>query len=273
MQYMHFNSSCAFCCVANLLELQEIKCTDEELFRNMKADLLLYYETESGEWQTGAMLQSGVWFDLALQPLGFSLKEAYDLSPEAVIEEEPSFMVGLKTEGRRGRHAHILIERNGDRMTFLNPHRENDGEADFVELTREECMEWLAPASTVGRLISCTPRETDFAPLLTQSKGNWYRYREELTAFASQRHTCGEHRAAMAPLFRALFLDGLEGAKVCGYRGQEERLRKLQGQFLGAIKQGKDLCLMDYLEEAQLTAALDFYCEELDRVLGMGKSS
>lgn len=62
MQYMHFNSSCAFCCVANLLELEGRKISDTQLFREMRADLLLHREHETGTWQTGAMLQSGVWF-------------------------------------------------------------------------------------------------------------------------------------------------------------------------------------------------------------------
>lgn len=270
---MHFNSSCAYCCVANLLERQGIKRTDEELFREMRADRLLHYETESGQWQTGAMLQSSTWFDLALRPLGFSLSEAYDLSPEAVVMEDPPFMVGLKTEGRRGRHAHILTERSGERMTFLNPHREEDGEADLVMLTREECVKRLAPASVVGRLVPCTPQKTDFGPLMDRARENWHRYREEMTAFIARPHTCGEVRAAMDPLFRALFLDGLEGARICGHRAQAERLKLLQSQFLGALKRGEDLCLWEYLDQGLLADAFDFYCSAPETGEQMGKSS
>ena len=97
MQYMHFNSSCAYCCVANLLELQGRSVTDVQLFREMKAEWLLHYDVEAGMWQTGAMLQSGKWFDLVLRPMGFSLQETHNASADDVLGTKPPFMVGLKT--------------------------------------------------------------------------------------------------------------------------------------------------------------------------------
>lgn len=258
MQYMHFNSSCAFCCVANLLELQGKLATDIELFQAMKADILLSYEAESGEWQTGAMLQSGEWFNLALRPMGFALEEAGNLSTDQVLDIEPPFMVGLKT-GKGGRHAHILMERQGDTLTFLNPHREGDGEPDLVTLTVAECKERLASVSITGRLISCAPGETDFQQLLAHSKELWHEYQAELAGFISQTHSFEEIVAARNPLFRAFFLDGLEGARICGHKEQAERLGRLQTQFLGALKQKKTVCLSEYLDREALDAAFAFY--------------
>lgn len=269
MQYMHFNSSCAFCCVATLLELEGREISDTQLFREMRADLLLHREHETGTWQTGAMLQSGVWFDLALRPMGFSLEEVQSLDAEAVVERKPPFMVGLKRE-QGGRHAHILMEHRGDKLVFLNPHREGDGEPDLVTLTKEECVERLAPASTVGFLASCTPERIDFQPLFEQSRENWHRYQEELTAFATPLHSCEEFRAAQEPLLRALLLDGLEGARVCGHREQAERLRKLQSQFLSKLRQGKPFCLWDCWDKKDLSAAFAFYQSRLEALIQEG---
>lgn len=269
MQYMHFNSSCAFCCVANLLELEGRKISDTQLFREMRADLLLHREHETGTWQTGAMLQSGVWFALALRPMGFSLEEVQSLDAEAVVERKPPFMVGLKRE-QGGRHAHILMEHRGDKLVFLNPHREGDGEPDLVTLTKEECVERLAPASTVGFLAPCTPERIDFQPLLERSKENWRSYEEELTTFSMQLHTLKELRTAQEPLLRALLLDGLEGARVCGHREQAERLRKLQSQFLSKLRRGKPFCLWDCWDKKDLSAAFAFYQSRLEVLIQEG---
>ena len=258
MQYMHFNSSCAYCCVANLLELQGRSVTDIQLFREIKAEWILHYDEEVGAWQTGAMLQSGKWFDLALRPMGFSLQETHNASADDVLGTKPPFMVGLKT-GQGGRHAHILIKRVGESLTFLNPHREGDGEPDFVTLSRTECDERLSITSTIGRLNSCTPREIDFRPILDAARENWHVYQEELTDFISHTHTWEDMMTARDPLFRALVLDGLEGARIGGHKEQEARLRKLQGQFLGALKEKRPLCLSEYLDGEDLAEAFAFY--------------
>lgn len=272
MQYMNFNSSCAFCCVANLLELQGRSITDGQLFQAMRVEWLLNHSEESGAWETGAMLQSGRYFDLALRPLGFSLQEVHGLSAEEVLAQEPGFMVGLKT-GQGGRHARVLLERRNGSLVFLNPHREGDGEPDLVILTAEECLQRLEESSTVGRLISCPAKETDFRPLLAEARVNWRTYQEELTAFISQPHPSGDILAERDRLFRALLLDGPEGARLCGFREQEARLRAIQGQFLGALRGEKPVCLLEYMDMDTLEAAFAFYMTGPVSANDMGKFS
>lgn len=259
MQYRHFNSSCAFCCVANLLELQGCSATDIQLFQAMNVEWMLHHSEESGTWETGAMLQGGAYFDLALRPMGFSLQETSGLSANEILVQEPIFMVGLKT-GQGGRHAHILVERRDGRQVFLNPHSEGDGEPDLVILKEEECIRRLANNSTVGRLVPCQAEETDIQPLLEAAKENWHAYQAELTAFIALPHSHKEIRAARDPLFRALLLDGPEGARICGHAEQEARLRTLQGQFLSAWGEKEPLRLSEYMDVSTLEAAFAFYC-------------
>ncbi len=259
MQYMHFNSSCSFCGVANLLELQGREVTDVALFQAMRADILLHYEEKDGHWQIGAMLQSGCWFDLALIPMGFHLEEYTAKQEEIAYTLPPPFMVGLKMREGKGRHAHVLTERDGDRMIFLNPHRKNDGEEDLVVMTQEECICRLMPFSTVGRLASCTPKETDFEPLMAQSKKNWMQYQREWIAFTAQPHVREELLTLRDSFFRALLLDALEGARICGHREQEQRLELLQCQFMNSLKQEGPILLSKILDNEAVQEAFKFY--------------
>lgn len=266
MQYMHFNSSCSFCGVANLLELQGREITDEALFRAMRADVLLHYEEKEGCWQTGAMLQSGLWFDLALKSMGFRLEEHTAGVEEIVSILPPPFMVGLRTAGK-GRHAMLLLTREGNTLTFLNPHREGDGEEDTITLSTAVCAERLEPASVVGRLVASDVTQVDFLPQLKKALGNWHQYQEVLLDYIGKCHTVNEIRIQMDPLFRPLLLDAVEGARICGYMEQEERLKKLQRQFLNSLRQEEPACLSEVLDKRELSAAFDFYFSRLETLI------
>lgn len=266
MQYMHFNSSCSFCGVANLLELQGREITDEELFRAMRADVLLHHEEKDGHWQTGAMLQSSAWFDLALKPMGFRLEEHTASAEEIISILPPPFMVGLRIAGR-GRHAMLLLEREKNTLIFLNPHREGDGEENTITFSPAACAERLEPASMVGCLAASDALQVDFLPYLKKALDNWLRYQEELIDYTGKCHAADEIHSKMDSLFRPLLLDALEGARICGYRVQEERLRKLQRQFLNCLKRGEPVRLSECLAEEELFASFDFYRSRLETLI------
>ena len=63
MKYMSFNSSCSYCCLANLLEGYGVDREDRELALDMDLPWLFSYDPEGRTFLAGAMLQGKAWFD------------------------------------------------------------------------------------------------------------------------------------------------------------------------------------------------------------------
>jgi len=69
MKYMHFNSSCPYAGVANLLELQGMDKEDYKIALEMNLPYFLRRDVITGYYQSGSSLQSAEWFDLYLNHL------------------------------------------------------------------------------------------------------------------------------------------------------------------------------------------------------------
>lgn len=75
MKYMHFNSSCSYAGLANLLELKGVDTEDDRIAGEMYLPYFLAFDAESECYQAGPMLQTADWFNLYLLPRGFRYVE------------------------------------------------------------------------------------------------------------------------------------------------------------------------------------------------------
>jgi len=58
MKYMHFNSSCPYAGLANLLELQGVETEDYKIALEMNLPYFLRRDVITGYYQSGSSLQS-----------------------------------------------------------------------------------------------------------------------------------------------------------------------------------------------------------------------
>ena len=232
LKYMTFNSSCSYCCLANLLERCGVHREDRELALDM--DLPWLFAQEDGTYLAGAMLQGKPWFDRALSPLGFRFEEIL-LSRGEVPERLTalgSAMVGLAVG--QGKHAVIFRGKEGETYRFLNPHRRDDGGEDELLLTEGELLERLGEENAVGYIVpgeKSAPEGWDSCPHLEA-------YRRDLAAFCGEPRTKEEILSQVNSLFRPFAVDLLAMMELAGERALAEDLRVFQGQCMTLFRAG-----------------------------------
>ena len=134
---MSFNSSCSYCCLANLLESYGIDKEDRDIALESGLPYLFSYDESEHSYLAGAMLQGNFWFNRYLNSIGFTFSE--ELLPKetvtAFLDTHIPCMIGLKSQF--GRHAMIYTGQQDGQYHFLNPHRADDGQDDTLLFSAE----------------------------------------------------------------------------------------------------------------------------------------
>ena len=250
MKYMHFNSSCSYAGMANMLELQGFETEDYKIALDMGLPYFLRYDDESKNYQAGPMLQSAEWFNLYLKPRGFRHIEQV-VSRKMILQAlQPGSMLGIQvTPGSK--HAVVFLGEDNGVYQFLNNKWENSEEPDYLEFSAEECLNRLPEQVVVGHLECCEAEEVDLLPYYEESLANWEKLRKELQQFISEIQSPQALRESMNRVFRPLLLDGLSMAKLLGEKELEECLAKLQKQFLAMIRKNEAVKLAEVLESSE----------------------
>lgn len=256
MKYMHFNSSCSYAGLANLLELRGVDTEDYQIALDMGLPYFLRYEETSGAYINGPMLQSAEWFDLYLKPRGFRYVERFMEKQEAVKQLCAGSMLGLQVTAN-SKHAVIFLGKEDENYKFLNNRREDSEEPDFLLLAREECLERLPEHVVVGSLEVCEPQQAEIKPYLEDALKNWEALRSMLQAFAYEVQSPQALKESMNRLFRPLLLDGLSMAKLLQEKELEECLTGLQKQFLGIVRSNEAVKLLEKLDCEKMNWAID----------------
>lgn len=255
MKYMHFNSSCSYAGLANMLALQDFDTEDYKIALDMGLPYFLRYDEESKRYQAGPMLQSAEWFNLYLKPRGFCYIEKLLNRDEVLAELQPGSMLGIQVTPQ-SKHAVIFLGEEKAVYKFLNNKWEASEEPDYLELSAEECLERLPEQVVVGCLEPCVAEQVDLPPYYEEALTNWEKLRRELHQFLSEARSPQALRESMNRLFRPLLLDGLSMAKLLEERELEECLAKLQINYLAAVRKNQEVRLAD-----------EFECEEIDRAV------
>ena len=238
MKYMTFNSSCSYCCLADLLELYGVDREDRQLALDMDLPWLFACDEGEGAFLAGAMLQGQRWFDRCLGPLGFAFEEEWVDKGDvpAYLEAHAPCMVGIRTA--TWKHAVVCTGREEGQLYFLNPHRPGDGELDTFCLTDEELIAALEERNAVGRLRRIgSPRPAGRADL-SASLDCLERYRRALVDFCGRERTGQEIRDSADGLFRPLAVDGLAMMELAGERELAEKMRTFQQQAMALFRAG-----------------------------------
>lgn len=258
MVYMTFRASCAYAGVANLLALEGFDITDRELALSMGLPCL--FAKEEGCYLAGPMLQSAKWFDLALLPLGFCLKETAVDREEVCsrLQSGGAAMLGLRV-GPESKHAVVFTGMEGERFRFLNNKRADSPEPEVLVLSGPELMERLDSRVTAARLRMTEPELVDLSPVLAESGAVLSDLREDIHVFCGAERSPEEQRGAMNDLFRAILLDGITMLELLGEENIRSRLVQVQSQLLAMVRSKACVRPDECLDLALLDSAIAEY--------------
>lgn len=258
MKYMTFNSSCSYCCLANLLEFCGIQKEDREIAVEMGLPFLISYDEIENVYQAGAMLQGKYWFDRYLNSIGFEFVEEFvpKFHASDFAANYAPCMMGLKTEF--GKHAMICTGQENGKYRFLNPHRIDDGQPDELLLTGEELTQALSEVNAIGRIVRTGNIRimdgSDFENALICLR----RYGEDLHRFFSAYRTNGEIMAAMNTLLRPFAVDGLAMMELAGEDVLASELRCFQKECMTLFRAG-DCRPSEIVSPERLDRMIGFY--------------
>lgn len=270
MKYMHFNSSCSYAGLANLLALQGVDTEDFQIALDMGLPYFLRYDEQSGAYLNGPMLQSAEWFDLYLKPRGLRYTEYFLEKKEAVEQLCSGNMLGLQVTPR-SKHAVIFLGKEDGMYKFLNNKREDSEEPDYLLISEAECLERLPEQVVIGHLEPCDVEKVDIKRYLEEALKNWELLRADLHRFVSEVQSPQAIKEAMNRLFRPLLLDGLSMTKLLEEKELKECLEKLQKQFLVMVRKDETVQPSEQLDSDKIDWAIDKF-ESLIRLQSIRES-
>lgn len=253
---MHFNSSCSYAGLANILEMMEYDTEDYQIALDMNLPYLLNYEEESGCYQSGPMLQSAKWFNLYLEPRGFFYTEQWVEKNNLPDNLRPGMMLGIQVTPR-SKHAVVFLEKKDERFFFLNNKYQNSEEEELLSLSEEDLLERLPEFVMTGRIERCEAKKIDLIPLYQKSISNWERLRKEVQEFVSEVQTPQNMKLSMNRLFRPLLLDGITMMQLLEKEKQVETLQDLQKKYLAVVRGEKEVRLADEFDCAAFDEVVD----------------
>ncbi|MGL5677964.1 MAG: hypothetical protein ACRDDX_16315 [Cellulosilyticaceae bacterium] len=119
MKYMHFNMSCPYAALANLLEAMEVEVEDFEIVKAIGLPYVFQYDEEDATYVAGPLLQGKKWFDYYLEPRGMTFIEVFlgkrDVC-EFLDEVKKKCMIGLHLGAK---HAVIYEGKEKGKYKFL----------------------------------------------------------------------------------------------------------------------------------------------------------
>lgn len=140
MKYMTFQNSCSFCCLANMLAEFDVDTTDREIVLEAGLPYIFRYEKRTDSFMTGTMLQTSADYNRAIKQHGFLFVDCLipKIDVTSFLAAHPSCMIGLSAA--HGKNAMVFIGMEGSDFCFLNPHREADGQQDYVLLSEADIL-------------------------------------------------------------------------------------------------------------------------------------
>mgnify|MGYP002772647433 FL=1 len=258
MKYMSFQNSCSFAGVANLLEQYGVDAEADQIALGMHLPYML--EKTNDGYQAGSMLQTKKWFDLYLNPLGFEMQETL-LNRKQVInflkENEPC-MIGVKVNPAAPRHAIIYVGAQNGTLMFLNNRRKDSSEPDSFRWTEKEFLNLMDRETiSIAKVVPCEKK--------TVSLGT--RYEETLNALADMKEKVNHifkhamdisfQQESKETIFRAILLDNIAALKLTQETELTHLFEIIQGQYLSALAQKRELVLEEHINMELLNEALD----------------
>lgn len=255
MKYMHFNSSCSYASIANLLYLDGIDTEDFAIA--LAIDLAYLLVKDGASYLAGTMLQSKEIFDIYLNPLGYEfIEENYDKDEVLKILEasDKNYMLGVNI-AQGNKHAIIFKEHKDNRFRFINNKYDDSDEPDEFVWTAEELKKRLDEKTHLAHLEKCDVKDVDMEEPLLKSIENLGALKEDIINFSKREISKNELRESMNTLFRAVLLD-LETMFILIEEDKlMKRTKKLQKEYINVIKKGKESLVLE--KEMNISGLVD----------------
>lgn len=247
MKYMTFNSSCSYAGLANLLSFYGVDTEDRKIAVEM--GLPYFFDFKKGSFSAGPMLQGEKWFNIYLNPLGFTWKEQEiektKLCP--MLRKMGYAMLGVYVSNGN-KHAVIFTGLKDDKFVFLDNKWEQTDEPDAFLLTENELLERVDDTVLIGHLIKAKRKPIYKNEVLRLSESTLMKLVDEIQTFCSEEKSMLELRSSMNTLFRPILLDGITMLELLGQSALGDKLRIVQRQYMRALKENKSLRLEQYLD-------------------------
>lgn len=255
MKYMHFNSSCSYASIANLLYLDGIDT--EDFVIALAIDLAYLLVKDGASYLAGTMLQSKEIFDIYLNPLGYELIEKnYDKDEVLKILEasDKNYMLGVNI-AQGNKHAIIFKEHKDNRFRFINNKYDDSDEPDEFVWTAEELKKRLDEKTFLAHIEKCDVKDVDMEEPLLKSIENLGALKEDIINFSKREISKNELRESMNTLFRAALLDLVTMFLLIEEDKLMKRTKKLQKEYINVIKKGKESLVLE--KEMNISGLVD----------------
>ncbi len=266
---MHFNSSCSYAGLANMLELLNHDTEDFKIALEIGLPYFVKYDSESECYQAGAMLQSKEWYDLYLKPRGFSYIQQVVSKTDICSILQPGMMLGVQIN-RQLKHAIVFINQINGIYSFINNKWEESQDVNTFEFTKDELLDKLAEKVVVGSIKTCECEKIDFLPYYIESISTWKKLKLELQQFTTKEQSSQNLYEAMDRLFRPLLVDGLAMMKLLDEQQILQYLESLQKRFIEVVKRNQKVVLADEfncsLFDESIDMIIDLVYKKIKRV-------
>lgn len=255
MKYMHFNSSCSYAGLANLLYSDGIDT--EDFVIALAIDLAYLLVKDGASYLAGTMLQSKEIFDIYLNPLGYELIEKnYDKDEVLKILEaaDKNYMLGVNIASGN-KHAIIFKEHKDNEFRFINNKYDDSDEPDEFLWTAEELKKRLDEKTFLAHLEKCDVKDVDMEEPLLKSIENLGALKEDIINFSKREISKNELRESMNTLFRAALLDLVTMFLLIEEDKLMKRTKKLQKEYINVIKKGKESLVLE--KEMNISGLVD----------------
>lgn len=255
MKYMHFNSSCSYAGLANLLYLDGIDT--EDFVIALAIDLAYLLVKDGASYLAGTMLQSKEIFDIYLNPLGYEfIEENYDKDEVLKILEasDKNYMLGVNI-AQGNKHAIIFKEHKDNEFRFINNKYDDSDEPDEFVWTAEELKKRLDEKTFLAHIEKCDVKDVDMEEPLLKSIENLGALKEDIINFSKREISKNELRESMNTLFRAALLDLVTMFLLIEEDKLMKRTKKLQKEYINVIKKGKESLVLE--KEMNISGLVD----------------
>lgn len=120
-------------------------------------------------------------------------------------------------------------------------------------------MERVDDTVLIGHLVKSGRKPIYKNELLRRSESTLMKLFDEVQTFCSEEKSMLELRSSMNTLFRPILLDGITMLELLGQTALGDKLRLVQTQYMGALKESKSLRLEQYLDLNLLREAIREY--------------
>ena len=264
MKHMTFNSSCSYAGVANMLAQYGVETDDRTIARKMMLPYLFTKEDEV--YLSGPMLQSADWFNLYLNPIGYTMDENHvkrEQVPSALLKEKTA-MLGLRVSPQ-SKHAVVYQGVDDSKYSFLNNKWQHTEEPEQLVLTEPELLTRLDGDVVIATLHPTQRKEVDFVPLLKQSVHVLEDLKRDIRAFCAVEQSPQAVMTAMNTLFRAILLDGIAMLEMSDQMALAQKLRGVQGELMTAVKKKTAVTLSEEIGVEILLEATDEYKQLIEQ--------